>query len=228
MSSLEEYSNKMNQNIINNINIQDLAKSKNIDLCLMEKDKEIINLSNQTTSLKNNIERLQKIIKEKDMEINTLKSDILSINNDQKLKEDENIILKGKINSLIQELTNKKKEIELISTNNIGNLKNISQAFDTKMIEYQNLLKNYNEMSNDLNTLNEKLILSEKNIMNQQKVIQDLRNENKKIILLNKDLNEKERIINNLEKIIKENKDELYQNQKEKKFLNDQIQNLQD
>ena len=54
MSSLEEYSNKMNQNIINNINIQDLAKSKNIDLCLMEKDKEIINLSNQTTSLKNN------------------------------------------------------------------------------------------------------------------------------------------------------------------------------
>ena len=226
MSSLEEYSNKMNQNIINNINIQDLAKSKNIDLCLMEKDKEIINLSNQTTSLKNNIERLQKIIKEKDMEINTLKSDILSINNDQKLKEDENIILKGKINSLIQELTNKKKEIELISANNVGNLKNISQAFDTKMIEYQNLLKNYNEMSNDLNTLNEKLILSEKNIMNQQKVIQDLRNENKKIILLNKDLNEKERIINNLEKIIKENKDELYQNQKEKKFLNDQIQNL--
>ena len=228
MSSLEEgpYLNKMNPNLINNINMQDLTKSKNIDLCLMEKDKEIINLSNQNTSLKNSIERFQKIIKEKDMEINTLKSDILSINNEQKLKEDENIILKGKINSLLQELTNRKKEIEFISTNNIGNIKNISQAFDTKMIEYKNLLKNYNEMSNDLNILNEKLILSEKNIINQQNIIQDLRNENKKIILLNKNLNEKEKIINNLEKIIRDNKEELCQNQKEKKFLKEQIQNL--
>ena len=101
----------------------------------MEKDKEIINLSNQISTLKNNAERLQKIIKEKDMEINSLKSDILSINNDQKIKEDENIILKGKINSLLQELTNRKKEMELISSNNIGNMKNISQAFDTKMLE---------------------------------------------------------------------------------------------
>ena len=228
MSSIEEvpYLNRTNPNLINNINIQDIAKSKNIDICLMEKDKEIINLSNQISTLKNNAERLQKIIKEKDMEINSLKSDILSINNDQKIKEDENIILKGKINSLLQELTNRKKEMELISSNNIGNMKNISQAFDTKMLEYKNLLKNYNEMSRDLNALSEKLILNEKDMMNQQKIIQDLRNENKKIILLNKDLNEKEKTIKNLEKIIKENKEEIYQNQREKKFLNDQIQNL--
>ena len=67
MSSLEEnpYLNKMNQNLINNINMQDLTKSKNIDLCLMEKDKEIINLSNQTTSLKNNIEDFKKLLKKK-------------------------------------------------------------------------------------------------------------------------------------------------------------------
>ena len=228
MSSIEEvpYLNRTNPNLINNINIQDIAKSKNIDICLMEKDKEIINLSNQISTLKNNAERLQKIIKEKDMEINSLKSDILSINNDQKIKEDENIILKGKINSLLQEITNRKKEMELISSNNIGNMKNISQAFDTKMLEYKTLLKNYNEMSRDLNTLSEKLILNEKDMMNQQKIIQDLRNENKKIILLNKDLNEKEKTIKNLEKIIKENKEEIYQNQREKKFLNDQIQNL--
>ena len=92
MSSIEEvpYLNRTNPNLINNINIQDIAKSKNIDICLMEKDKEIINLSNQISTLKNNAERLQKIIKEKDMEINSLKSDILSINNDQKI----NLILK--------------------------------------------------------------------------------------------------------------------------------------
>ena len=94
MSSLEEgpFISQINQNAINNINIQDISKSKNIDICLMEKDKEIINLSNQTTALKNNLEKLQKIIKEKDMEINSLKSDILTLNSDQKLKEEENTI----------------------------------------------------------------------------------------------------------------------------------------
>ena len=140
MSSLEEgpFISQINQNAINNINIQDISKSKNIDICLMEKDKEIINLSNQTTALKNNLEKLQKIIKEKDMEINSLKSDILTINSDQKLKEEENTILKNKINSLLKELQNTKKEIELINSNNKGNIKNISQAFNTKMIEYQN------------------------------------------------------------------------------------------
>jgi hypothetical protein len=45
MSSIEEvpYLNRTNPNLINNINIQVIAKSKNIDICLMEKDKEIIN-----------------------------------------------------------------------------------------------------------------------------------------------------------------------------------------
>ena len=227
MSSLEEGQllNKLNQNLISNINMQDITKSKNIDLYLMDKDKEIINLSNQTTSLKNNIESLQKIIKEKDMEINSLKSDILTLTNDQKLKEEENVILKAKINSLIQELTNSKKEIETISVNNNDNLKNISQAFDTKMIEYQKLMQNFNEMSRDLNILNEKLIQSEKDNLYQQKLIQDLRNENKKIVLLNRNLIEKENIIKSLEKIVRDNKDEIYHYQKEKKFLNDQLQN---
>ena len=227
MSEVEEgpFLNNKNQNIISNINLQDITKSKNVDLYLMDKDKEIINLSNQAKTLKNNIERLQKIIKEKEMEINTLKSDILTLNNDQKLKEEENKLLKTKINSLIQELTNKKKEIELITSHNSGNIKNMAQAFDTKMIEYQKLMQNYNEISGDLNILNQKLLQSEKNNNNQQKLIQELRNENKKIVLLNKDLIEKDNIINNLEKIIRENKEEIYEHQKEKKFLNDQIKN---
>ena len=227
MSSLEEgpFISQINQNAINNINIQDISKSKNIDICLMEKDKEIINLSNQTTALKNNLEKLQKIIKEKDMEINSLKSDILTINSDQRLKEEENTILKNKINSLLKELQNTKKEIELINSNNKGNIKNISQAFNTKMIEYQNLMKNYNEISGDLNALNEKLFKSERDNLNNQKLIQELRKENKKIILLSKDLIEKNNIIKNLEKNIKGKNDEILEYQKEKKYLNEQIQN---
>ena len=227
MSSLEEgpFISQINQNAINNINIQDISKSKNIDICLMEKDKEIINLSNQTTALKNNLEKLQKIIKEKDMEINSLKSDILTINSDQKLKEEENTILKNKINSLLKELQNTKKEIELIKSNNNGNIKNISQAFNTKMIEYQNLMKNYNEINGDLNALNEKLFKSERDNLNNQKLIQELRKENKKIILLSKDLIEKNNIIKNLEKNIKGKNDEILEYQKEKKYLNEQIQN---
>ena len=227
MSSLEEgpFISQINQNAINNINIQDISKSKNIDICLMEKDKEIINLSNQATALKNNLEKLQKIIKDKDMEINSLKSDILTINSDQKLKEEENTILKNKINSLLKELQNTKKEIELINSNNKGNIKNISQAFNTKMIEYQNLMKNYNEISGDLNALNEKLFKSERDNLNNQKLIQELRKENKKIILLSKDLIEKNNIIKNLEKNIKGKNDEILEYQKEKKYLNEQIQN---
>ena len=226
MSSLEEgqYLSQLNPNSINNINIQDLNKSKNIDIYLMEKDKEIINLSNQTNSLKNSIEKLQKIIKEKDMEINTLKSDILTLNSDQKLKEEENIILKNKINSLMQEISSSKKEIELISSNNDGNMKNMSQAFNTKMLEYQKLMKNYNEVSANLNALNEKLLQSEKDNLNQQKLIQELRKENKKIFLLNKDIIEKDNIIKNMERIIRTNKEEILEHQKEKKYLNEQIQ----
>lgn len=94
----------------------------------------------------------------------------------------------------------------------------MAQAFDTKMIEYQKLMQNYNEISGDLNILNQKLLQSEKNNNNQQKLIQELRNENKKIVLLNKDLIEKDNIINNLEKIIRENKEEIYEHQKEKNF----------
>ena len=226
MSSLEEgqYLSQLNPNSINNINIQDLNKSKNIDIYLMEKDKEIINLSNQTNSLKNSIEKLQKIIKEKDMEINSLKSDILTLNSDQKLKEEENIILKNKINSLMQEISSSKKEIELISSNNDGNMKNMSQAFNTKMLEYQKLMKNYNEVSANLNALNEKLLQSEKDNLNQQKLIQELRKENKKIFLLNKDIIEKDNIIKNMERIIRTKKEEILEHQKEKKYLNEQIQ----
>ena len=137
-------------------NINNISQGNNIDLYLMEKDKEIINISNINKSLKSQIEQLQKSLKEKEMEINNLKSDLESLINDQKLKDEENNILKSKINSLNNELIQKNNEIEIISSNNTGNINNINKAFDTHMDEYQKLFKNYNELSNDLNKANDK------------------------------------------------------------------------
>ena len=57
-------------------NSNSISKGNNIDILLMEKDKEIINLSNINISLKNQIEQLQKSLNEKSMEISSLKSDL--------------------------------------------------------------------------------------------------------------------------------------------------------
>ena len=52
MSFIEDdpFSNLMNQKSLNDLN--NISKGNNIDLLLMEKDKEIINLSNLNISLK--------------------------------------------------------------------------------------------------------------------------------------------------------------------------------
>ena len=104
-------------------------------------------------------------------------------------------------------------------------MNNINKAFDEHMNEYQKLFKNYNDLTNDLNTLNDKYLNKEKECLMQQKAIHDLRNENKKIIILNKDIKDKEKQINDLKKIIKNSNEELYNHQKENKYLTEQIQN---
>ena len=50
--------NSLNTQSFNNLN--NVSKGNNIDLYLMEKDKEIINLSNQNIALKNQIDLFQK------------------------------------------------------------------------------------------------------------------------------------------------------------------------
>ena len=215
--------NTFNEKPFNKLN--EISNGNNIDLILMEKDKEIINLSNLNISLKNQIGQLQKILKEKDMELNSLKSDLSTLNSDQKLREEENNILKNKLNIISEELSKKNKEIEIISSNNTGNMNNLNKAFDAHMFEYQKLFKNYNDLSSDLNKINEKYLDKEKECLLQQKVIHDLRNENKKIVILNMDIKDKEKQIRDLKNTIKNNNDEIFNHQKENKFLNEQIQN---
>ena len=100
MSLIDEHPflEQINQNPFNNIN--GISKGNNLDLILMEKDKEIISLSNINISLKNRIDQLQKSLKEKEIEINSLKSDLLSLNEDQKLKEEEYNLLKNNFYSI--------------------------------------------------------------------------------------------------------------------------------
>ena len=228
MSTMIEESpllNSMNQNIFNKMKLADISKGSNIDILLMDKDKKIINLSNINISLKNKIEKYQKALKEKDMELNSLKADLSSLNNDQKLKDEENNSLKNRINSLSDQITQKQKEIEKITEKNNDNISNINKTFDVHMNEYQKLYKNYNDLTNDFNGLNNKYLNKEKECVLQQKIIHDLRNENKKIIMLNKDIIEKDKVINDLKRIIKNNKEEISNHQKENIFLNEQIQN---
>ena len=228
MSTMIEESpllNSMNQNIFNKMKLADISKGSNIDILLMDKDKKIINLSNINISLKNKIEKYQKALKEKDMELNSLKADLSSLNNDQKLKDEENNSLKNRINSLSDQITQKQKEIEKITEKNNDNISNINKTFDVHMNEYQKLYKNYNDLTNDFNLLDNKYLNKEKECVLQQKIIHDLRNENKKIIMLNKDIIEKDKVINDLKRIIKNNKEEISNHQKENIFLNEQIQN---
>ena len=133
--------NIMNQNAFINNDINDIPKGKNYDLILMEKDKEIINLSNVNASLRNQLEQFLKALKEKDMEINSLKSDISALNSDQKLNEEENNILKNRINDLSSEIIQRKKEIETISANNNGNINNINKALISIWVNIKNYLK---------------------------------------------------------------------------------------
>ena len=123
------------------------------------------------------------------------------------------------------ELIQKNKEIEMIKSNNNGNINNINKAFDAHMNEYQKLFKNYNDLSNDLNELNDKYLNKEKECLLHQKAIYDLRNENKKMLILNMNIKEKEKQINDLKKIIKNNNEEIFNHQKENQYLNEQIQN---
>jgi len=228
MSTILEESpllNSMNQNIFRKINLNEISKGNNIDILLMEKDKKIINLSNINISLKNKIEQFQKALKEKDMELSSLKADLSSLNNDQKLKDEENNSLKNRINSLSDQITQKKKEMEIIEKKNNDNISNINKTFDLHMNEYQKLYKNYNDLTNDFNGLNSKYLNKEKECVLQQNIISDLRIENKKIIMLNKDIIEKDKVINDLKRIIKNNKEEISNHQKENKYLNEQIQN---
>ena len=88
-----KFTNQINKDI-------SFPKTKNIDIYLMEKDKEILDLCTQNKSLITQIENLKRANKDLEVQINSLKADLHTFETDKNiiLKENEN--LNEQINNL--------------------------------------------------------------------------------------------------------------------------------
>ena len=202
-NDIEEEIPDQNDNITKskkNINSFVHIKNKNkIELILMEKDKEIMNLTYMNKNLNEKIETLFNEIKNKDLEISSLKIDNNSLNNDKKLFDQEIEKYQKNIIELNKTIQNKNNEIEeIISKNNISS-KKFDDIILTQKNEYNQLLKDFNIIQKDLNSLNAKIIMKDKIINKLENDIYKSKEKNNRLILLNKEIKEKNDIINNLQ-----------------------------
>ena len=199
----DNHSKDINYNSANdindNINENPYIKDNNIEFILMEKDKEIINLSHEIKTLNSNIESLLNAIKNKDLEISLLKADINTFNNDKMIFEEEKVKYQKEIcdlNKIIEEKSSKIEEI--ISNNNISNEK-LNNILLSKNNDYNKLNNEYYKLQNDFNLLNNKLILKDNTLNKLENSIYNNKEKNNKIILLNKEIKEKNELIKDLQ-----------------------------
>ena len=199
----DNHSKDINNNNTNDINDKIIenpyVKNNNMEFVLMEKDKEIINLSHEIKTLNSNIESLSNIIKNKDLEISLLKADIDTFNNDKKIFEEEKVKYQKEIcdlNKIIEEKNSKIEEI--ISSNNISNEK-LNSILISKNNDYNKLNNEYYKLQNDFNLLNNKLILKDNTINKLENSIYKNTEKNNKLILMNKEIKEKNELIKNLQ-----------------------------
>ena len=222
-----QYINPMNPVTQNLTSINNsLSKSKNLDIILMEKDKEIIDLSNTNSNLSTQIDSLNKIIKQRDLEITSLKSDINSLISDKKINAQEINNLKIKVNELNSVIIQKDNQLKNFSTKNNDDVNSIHKALDINLNEYEKLFNNYHKLHSEFNELNNNSLLKEKENLALKKNIYDLKNENKKIFLMAKDLSDKDELINNIKRKNKINEEKIFTIEKENKFLKEQISNI--
>ena len=100
--------------------IPSINNNNNTGLILMDKDKNIIQLSNINKNLKEKNETLLNELNNKNLEISSLKEDINSYNNDKKIFEQEINKYQKEISELNKIIQEKNKKIEeIISKNNI-------------------------------------------------------------------------------------------------------------
>ena len=177
-------------------------QSKNIDLYIMEKDKEIINLCTQNKSLITEIENLKRINKEQESQITLLKADLKTYETDKNIILKENEKLNEQINNLKNELLIKEDKFNEILKKNDENVKEISNSYNIQIKNYEDNLKNIQYIQTNNNSLTEKLLLKDKEIIDMQKIIYDLKQENKKYFNLENEIKEKNEIIFNLKQHI--------------------------
>ena len=182
---------------------------KNLDIYIMEKDKEIIDLCSQNKSLISEIENLKRANKEKESQISNLKANLNTLETDKEIILKENEDLKEQINNLKNEILLKEDKFKEILINKDDNVKEISNAYNTQIKNYEDSLKNIQNIQINNNNLTEKLLLKDKEIIDLQKIIYELKQENKKYFNLENEIKEKNNIIFSLKrrinKIEKEN-----------------------
>ena len=183
-------------------------KENNLEIILMEKDKEIINISEKNAQINLTIENLSNELKNKNLEISTLKSDITSLNNEKKLCEEEikrNLDEITKLNDVIKE---KNKIIEEFNSNKDMNDKKYLTLLEEQKNETNNMAGNILKLQNDIYELNAKLVKKDRDIYNLENILCKNREKDSQILKLKKELIEKEKLIKELQnKLIITNND---------------------
>ena len=191
-----EIMNKVTKEIVN-------PKGKNVDIYLMEKDKEIIDLITLNKSLLSQIEDLKRANKEKEIQIVSLKADINTYETDKKLSMKEIEKLNEDIKNLNNLLHIKENEINELMKKNDDTVKEISNAYNTQIQNYEDTLRNTQNIQMNNNTLTEKMLLKDKEIINMQKIIYELKQDIKKNFNLEKEIQEQKLTICQLKEYIK-------------------------
>jgi len=161
----------------------------NIDMILLDKDKEIINLSKMNRDLNKKIHQINKNIENKDMDILTLKTEISSLELEKKSHISKIDKLNEKIKNLLSELNKRDEQIKSISISTDKKLDEINSAFNNHLQDYSNVLFQSQNLEREINDLNIKLKDRENKINNFQKIISELKNENEKLLSYNKQEN---------------------------------------
>ena len=169
----------------------------NIDMILLDKDKEIINLSKINRDLNKKINQINNNIENKDMDILTLKTEISSLELEKKSHISKIDKLNEKIKNLLNELNKRDEQIKSISISTDKKLEEINSAFNNHLIDYSNVLFQSQNLEREVSDLNIKLQDRENKISNFQKIISDLKNENEKILSNNnqENINGKKNIV---------------------------------
>ena len=171
--------------------------NNNLELMLMEKDKQLIDMSNTIKELNEQNESLSNIIQSKDYEILTLKTEITSMQSDHSLYETKIKQLNERIEKLTDIANEKENELNNIKENNDNQFQEINDAFNNHMKDYENVAEQCQSFEKEINKLSNDLIEKDTTISSLQQMIFDLKRENKKILLLNKSLQEKDDVIDN-------------------------------
>ena len=197
---IQNQENEIN-NQTNKINklIPFINKEKNLEVILMEKDKEIINLTEEKTKFNSILENIKNELKNKNLEISSLQSDIISLNNEKKLLGEEIDKNQNEITRLNNIIIDKDKIIEQSKSNLIKTEKKYNDLLQEQKRENNSINQRCLNMQNEINEFNNKLLKKERDINNLENSLLKNREKDNQIFILKKQIKEQEDIINDIQ-----------------------------